>query len=150
VFGIDNGAFSYFDEAAFTRLLRRELPRKQDCLFVCVPDKVGDHIETLIMWEQYKHLAEGWRRAFVVQDGFTGAPPDADVLFIGGTTAFKDSREVEQIVCDGVARGVHVHVGRVNGAKRFWKFRALGAHTCDGSGVSRFDHMLEKIRDFRS
>jgi hypothetical protein len=39
----------------------------------------------------------------------------------------------------------HIHIGRVNTLKRFRHFDKLGAHTCDGSGVSRFDHMLDAI-----
>jgi hypothetical protein len=149
VYAIDNGAYSGFKETDFVSLLKREEHCKDECLFVCIPDKVGSHAETVNMWEQYKHLADGWTRAFVAQDGFGGFPPDADACFIGGTTAFKDSREADEIVVSALALGMHVHIGRVNEKKRFWHFHDLGAHTCDGSGISRFSEKLPKIRDVR-
>jgi hypothetical protein len=150
VYAIDNGAYSGFKEADFVSLLKREQHCKDECLFVCIPDKVGSHTETVNMWEQYKHLADGWTRAFVAQDGFSGFPPDAEACFIGGTTAFKDSKAADEIVVYALAAGMHVHIGRVNEKKRFWHFHDLGAHTCDGSGISRFSEKLPKIRDGRA
>lgn len=149
-FAIDNGAYSGFDRRAWESILKREWANRSKCLFVCAPDKVGSHKETVALWGDHWHLMTGWKRAFVAQDGFAGAPPSADCIFIGGTTKFKDSKEAEQIVSYGLNQGLHIHIGRVNGPTRFWKFHDLGAHTCDGSGVSRFDYMIEKIRDARS
>jgi hypothetical protein len=149
VFGIDNGAYSGFDEQKFVKLLKRESHCKHECLFVCIPDQVGSHVETLNMWERYKHLADGWKRAFVAQDGFGGLPSDADALFLGGTTQFKDSKEADEIVLYALSIGIHVHIGRVNQHKRFWHFHDLGAHTCDGSGVSRFGEKIDMIRNKR-
>lgn len=147
-FGIDNGAFSGMTEhklAKFTRLLARYYVKRGNCLFVAVPDKVADHRETLLMWEKYSPLAEGYTKAFVAQDGFNGAPKEAGALFIGGSNSFKDSEECVDIVKRHVRKGLHVHIGRVNGFERFIKFHEIGAHTCDGSGVSMYDHMLEKL-----
>lgn len=99
------------------------------------------------MWDDYKHLANGFKLAFVAQDGYSGMPDDADTLFIGGTDRFKESEEAQDAVLDALANGKHVHIGRVNTAPRFMLYHVLGAHTCDGSGVSRYDHMLPAIRE---
>jgi hypothetical protein len=40
--------------------------------------------------------------------------------------------------------GKWVHVGRVNEAKRVRNWLGL-ADSIDGSGISRFDHMLEEV-----
>jgi hypothetical protein len=147
VFAIDNGAFSGFNEREFKNLLRRQYEKRFQCLFVAVPDKVGCHATTLKMWEDYSHLADGWRKAFVAQNGFSGFPKGATTLFVGGNDKFKDSDEVLSIVAAARLRKMHVHIGRVNGPERFKRFMRVGAHTCDGSGVSRYDHMIEAIRD---
>lgn len=147
IFGIDNGAFTSFNEREFKNLLRRQHEHRLRCLFVAVPDKVGCHRTTLQMWEDYNHLADGWRKAFVAQNGFDNFPRGAQVLFVGGNDKFKDSQEVIDIVFRARLRKMHVHIGRVNGPDRFKRFRAAGADTCDGSGVSRYDYMIEAIRD---
>jgi hypothetical protein len=115
-------------------------------MFVCVPDKVGSHKETMELWFQHKHLTEGYKKAFVAQEGYDGFPEGVDALFIGGTNLFKDSLESGEAVKDALSKGLHVHIGRVNGPERFIRFHDLGAHTCDGSGVSRYDHMLPAIK----
>ena len=147
VFAIDNGCFSSFRQKEFVSLLKREYPFKDQALFVCAPDKVGCHITTLKMYEDYSYLCDGFKIAFVAQDGYQGMPKEADALFIGGTNLFKDSVEAVEAVKDALANNKHVHIGRVNGYARFIKFHNLGAHTCDGSGISRYDHMIETLRD---
>lgn len=148
VYAIDNGAYSSFNEKAFRSLLAREEGVRESALFVAVPDKVGCHKTTLELYGQLRHLCEGWKKAFVAQDGFDGTiPDDASAVFIGGTNKFKDSDEAIALVKHGISRGLHVHIGRVNGADRFIRFMQAGAHTCDGSGVSRYDHMIIAIRE---
>lgn len=148
MFGIDNGAFSGMTEqkiAKFSRILDRYKGHRHNCYFVAIPDKVGNHSETLSMWDKYNHLANGYVKAFVAQDGFDGMPQGAGALFVGGTTDFKDSEECYDIVNRHIKAGVHVHIGRVNTFDRFIKFHNLGANTCDGSGISMYDHMLQKL-----
>lgn len=147
VFAIDNGAFSGLREKAFIALLKREWDLRHQCLFVCVPDKVGCHRTTEQMWNDFHPLANGYAKAFVAQDGYQGMPTEASALFIGGTDKFKESDEAQDAVLDALAEGKHVHIGRVNGPSRFMLYHILGAHTCDGSGVSRYDHMLPLIKD---
>lgn len=147
IYAIDNGAFTKFHEKSFITLLKREQAVMSSALFVAVPDKLGCHKTTLKLYEIYSHLCEGWKKAFVAQDGYDGMPESADALFIGGTNSFKDSNSALDAVKDALRLGKHVHIGRVNGPDRFIKFRNAGAHTCDGSGVSRYDHMILAIKE---
>lgn len=144
-FAIDNSAYIRLDLPGFTRMVAKYEHRNP--LFVVIPDKVGDARRTLELWQEHKHLALSCKKAFVAQDGFDGHPPDADVLFIGGTNDFKDSDFALDIVRRAVAGGMRVHVGRVNGHPRWQRYADAGAHTCDGSGVCRYDHMWIKLRD---
>ena len=147
IYAIDNGAFSKFNEKGFVSLLRREYEVRDKALFVCVPDKVGCHRTTLALYGDLAHLCEGWKKAFVAQDGYDGMPEDAHALFIGGTDSFKNSEDALHAVECALRAGKHVHIGRVNGPERFIRFRDAGAHTCDGSGVSRYDHMILAIKE---
>lgn len=147
MFAIDNGAYSNFNERRFRAILSREEADRKNCLFVAMPDVVGNHRQTFGLWQQYVGEFTTWKKAFVAQDGFTSWPSDAHALFIGGSTRFKDSAEAVEIVRSAKEAGLHVHVGRVNTAARFIAFRKAGADTCDGSGVSRYDHMLTNISD---
>lgn len=146
IFGVDNGAFSSLKIRGLSNLLNRNRDNRHNCLFVAIPDKVGCHRTTQALWDEYHVLADGWAKAFVAQDGYDGAPDDCDAVFIGGTDAFKDSDEVLEIVAHFLRSEKHVHIGRVNGPARFMRFHDAGAHTCDGSGVSRYDYMLPAIR----
>ena len=100
------------------------------------------------MWDDYQHLADGYNKAFVVQDGFDEWPSNADAIFLGGSTSFKDSYEAQQIIEAALDKDMHVHIGRVNGFLRFYHFHCIGAHTCDGSGISMYDASLERLSDF--
>ena len=144
-FGIDNGGFSGAKIEGFTKIIKKQYEFRDQCFFAAVPDKVFSHKETLSMWNDYQHIADGYKKAFVVQDGFDEWPSNADAVFIGGSTEFKDSYEAEQIVRAALKNNMHVHVGRINTFDRFHHFHNIGAHTCDGSGISMYDHMLEKL-----
>lgn len=145
VFAIDNGAYNGLRLLTFSRMVARYAEQKP--LFVVIPDKLGCHRTTTTLYEEHSHLALNCVRAFVAQDGFDGHPKCAGAIFIGGTDSFKDSTEALDLVRRSVAAGLHVHVGRVNWPTRFNRFADAGAHTCDGSGVSRYDHMFIRLRD---
>lgn len=148
-FAIDNGAFSSFDYAAFSALLEREKEHMKNCLFVAIPDVVGDARRTLEIYFNRRLLVpNGWPLAFVCQDGAENhAIPWTDIkaVFIGGTTHWKMSSHAAAIVKCGKILGKHVHIGRINTPQRWNHFEKLGADTCDGSGISRYDWMLQKI-----
>jgi hypothetical protein len=147
-FAIDNGAFSGFDAKAFRSLLEREQPNKQQCLFVTIPDIVGNARRTLELWQRRARFAQHWPAALVAQDGIEDMEIpwcDMAAVFIGGRDPWKDSQAALDIVKTAKALAVHVHVGRVNTAKRFRLFAEAGADTCDGSGVAMYDHMLDAL-----
>lgn len=143
VWAADNGCFSpgrawYADR--WLAWLERQRPLAGACLFAAVPDRVGDHRATLRRWGYFSDAvrALGFAPAFVGQDGQTVAQTPWDelgALFIGGTTAWKLSEEPRRLADEALARGLWVHVGRVNSGKRFRAW-APHAHSCDGSFLS--------------
>lgn len=148
VFAIDNGARSGFRKKGFKSLLEREHENRDRCLFVVVPDVVGNGRRTLEIWRLRHNMIHGWPKALVLQDGIEDLDipwSELQAVFVGGNDPWKDSRAVVDIVKTALILDKHIHVGRVNTIKRFSKFEELGAHTCDGSGASMYDHMLEDI-----
>lgn len=143
---MDNGAFKAFDRGLFVGMLEQfsEVP---GCLFVTVPDVVGNASETLRLWPFWSRLIRGagYPVAFVAQDGIL---PDAvpwremDALFIGGTTEFKLSSMVRSLAGYAKARGMWLHVGRVNSHRRLRFVAQIGGLegrvSYDGTSTSRF------------
>lgn len=137
---MDNGCFVGLDAGAFMRMLYA-FRRKAGCLFVTCPDVVADAAETLQLWAFWSPVvrALGHRPAFVAQDGLT---PDRvpwgelGALFIGGSTEYKESAAARSLCGYAKARGIWVHWGRVNGAKRYKKALEAGADSIDGTGFS--------------
>ena len=149
-FAIDNGAFSGFPEVDFFKLLKREESNRESCLFVCCPDVVAAGRRTMEIWKHYRIRLQGWRLAFVAQDGVEDLEipwDEIDALFIGGGDPWKDSKAAQDLVKTAKILGKHSHIGRVNTIKRFKLFSDIGADTCDGSGVAMYDHMLQDISD---
>jgi hypothetical protein len=148
-FAIDNGAFSRFDRTSFESLLEREKNAKHLCRFVAAPDVVGSARRTLELFEYwYPRIAGRWPVAFVAQDGQQDLPIPwhlLDVIFIGGTTAFKMSAAAVEIIKCAQGLGKWVHVGRVNTPGRFEYFEWLGVDSIDGTGLARYTHMREAI-----
>ncbi len=145
---IDNGGYSDFDEAAFRALLKREEHHRDQCLFVAAPDIVGSAQRTLELFGRWAPQLSGWPVALVCQDGQENLPipwDDVAAVFIGGTTNWKLSVHVEQIVKTAKMFGKWVHAGRVNDPRRFHHFERLGVDSCDGSGIARYTHMREAI-----
>ena len=120
------------------RFLVANAHHSKTCLFAVAPDVVGDAAATLeksLPWLP-KIRALGYPAAFVAQDGQEDLSlpwDDFDVLFIGGTTEFKLGRYARQLVADSKARGMWVHMGRVNSRKRFRYADAIGCDSVDGT-----------------
>jgi len=147
---IDNRAYVGFDAKSFDALLARYAPHRDACLFVVVPDVVASARRTLEVFERWAPRLAGWRIALACQDGQEDLPLpwDAiDAVFIGGSTNWKGSHHVVQIIQAAQLLGKHVHVGRVNGAARWKHFEALGVDTCDGSGIAQYSVWREAIGD---
>lgn len=141
IWGLDNGAFSDFDANAFTDALER-YRGVPGCRFVTCPDVVGDALTTLRKFRLWAPMirALGYPVALVAQDGLTveATPWDAiDALFIGGTTAWKLSRQADELLAYASARGKWRHVGRVNSRRRIEHVWGR-CDSIDGSGFSWF------------
>lgn len=152
----DNGCFKGLDEGAFVRMLERfsglgGRTKGNGCdgttpagvLFAAAPDKVGDAAWTLERWPFWSRLIRGvgFPPAFVAQDGIRVEDVPWDelgALFIGGYDRFKDGDEARTLIGYAKARGVWVHVGRVNGQRRYNRMKDYGADSIDGSGFSMY------------
>ncbi len=145
---IDNGAFAGFNEKLFTNLLALHFESREKCLFLTVPDVVGSARRTLEVFERWAPRLAGWRLAIACQDGqeHLPIPWDAiDAVFIGGSTNWKCSEHVVQIIRAAQALGKWVHVGRVNTPMRWAHFEDMGVDSADGTGIARYTHMREEI-----
>lgn len=135
----DNGCFGKgFDEAKWWRWLVDNADHADSCVLATAPDVVGDAVATLARSAAWlpRIRALGYPAAFVAQDGMEDiAVPwdDFDVLFIGGTTAFKLGPVARRFIGEARARGKWVHCGRVNSLKRFRAMEALGVDSVDGT-----------------
>jgi hypothetical protein len=147
-YAIDNGAFSGFPEKEFRALLERQKGARDRCKFVTCPDIVGNGRRTLELWEHRHEWLSGWPAALVLQNGvedLTIPWADCAAVFIGGIDPWKESQACVDLVKTAKTLGIWVHVGRVNTYGRWKRFADLGADSCDGSGVARYDHMLSAI-----
>ena len=143
MWAMDNGCFTdtYPGDDGYMATLSKYEDHKDRCLFVCVPDVVGDANATLANWPRMAPRIKqaGWPVALVLQDGMTPdrVPwDDVDWVFVGGSTEFKLGPEAEALILAAQERGVKVHVGRVNSRKRFKKFAELGCDTADGTFIA--------------
>lgn len=138
LWGADNGRFNapelYTDDGYLGWL--KEQSREQ-CLFATAPDVLADHAATvelsLPLLPRLRSL--GYRAAFVAQDGWqdeTTPWDEFDVMFIGGSTAFKLGRGGLAIAA-ARERGKTVHMGRVNSYRRLRLAALLGCETADGT-----------------
>jgi len=144
---LDNGAFSNFNETRFSNMVDYS---KDDlyCKFIVLPDVVSNAKKTFEQFYEYKNKLKivSNKCAFVIQDGINqDLMPSFDefgCLFVGGSTEFKMSKKAFQLANLAKKNGIWVHVGRVNTPKRINKWFNF-CDSIDGSGISRFDHMLE-------
>jgi hypothetical protein len=144
-YGLDNGCFKLFDKRAWERLLdQADVDRP---LFVCLPDVPFDAQRTAELFEVFKTRTQELPRALVLQDGIDRVRipwDDIAAVFIGGSDQFKYSPEAFRAARTAKMLGKWVHVGRVNTANRVRNWLEV-ADSIDGSGMCRFDHMLEDV-----
>jgi hypothetical protein len=144
----DNDAFNGWDadaERRYVNMLDR-VAGVPGCLFVTVPDVVGDNAATLEAFDRWAPELE--RRelplALVAQNGLThdelrARAPRLSALFIGGSTEWKEGPEAAALAVEAKALGLWVHWGRVNTRRRFDLIVATGAaDSFDGSKWARF------------
>lgn len=145
---IDNGGFKAVDVNGLLSLMKREEHHRENCLFVAVPDIVGSAQRTLELFHHFRPVFKGWRVALVCQDGQELLPipwDQIDAVFIGGSTNWKCSQHVVQIIKTAKILGKHTHAGRVNDPSRWDHFEQLGVDTADGTGLARYSHMRRAI-----
>jgi hypothetical protein len=130
-----------FDLGRYLGWLAELAPFAPRCLFANAPDVVGDAAAT---WARSRAVlpqlrALGFRPALVAQDGWDGAAVDwaaFDCLFIGGSTAWKESAVAVGVGRAALARGKWVHMGRVNSARRMLIARHAGCGSVDGNKLA--------------
>lgn len=141
MWAMDNGAFSGFDAGAFMRMLEA-YHDQPGCLFVTAPDVVSDAAATFALWPFWSRLIRGLGHtpAWVAQDGLTPdlMPRDVGAVFVGGSTAFKESDQARRLCEFAKSRGLWVHWGRVNSKRRYEMAALSGADSIDGTGFSMF------------
>lgn len=141
---LDNGAYTYFDEPKWLRMTAKGI-NDEHCKGIVMPDVVGDWTRTLFQFEMYKRWVPLEKRFIVLQDGCmweTIPWEQISGVFLGGTDAYKYSNEAYACLHEARRLDKWVHVGRVNTPYRVVYFDGL-VDSVDGSGISRFDHMLE-------
>ena len=144
-YGLDNGCFSGRLPERWSGLLIEA--KRTPPLWACAPDVVGSARRTLELFPRFARQMNGIPRALVLQDGigdFDIPWGDLACVFIGGSDAFKTSAEARQAAITARMLDKWVHVGRVNTAERMAQWMDL-ADSIDGSGVSRYDHMLTEV-----
>lgn len=138
----DNDCFQGLDAPAYRKMLSA-IAGLPGCLFVTVPDVVGDALATLGRFYDWRDEVAFTRQplAFVLQDGQESHPvpwDDIGAVFVGGTTEWKLGAAAETLVAEARRRSKHVHMGRVNSRRRFDYARAIGCDSVDGSSFARF------------
>ena len=144
-YGLDNGCYTEFKRKKWESLLRdAETVRP---VFVCLPDIVGDAQRTLDLFNYFLSATNGLPRALVLQDGigrYSIPWREIEAVFVGGSDKFKVSEEAMIACRTAKMLDKWVHIGRVNTPNRIKYWRGI-ADSIDGSGISRFDHMLEDV-----
>lgn len=148
-YGLDNGCFKRFNKDTWYRLIKEA--KEQDLvnqpMFVCAPDIVGDARRTLELFDMFYEVIKPLKVCLVLQDGIGEFSIDwerLDAVFVGGSDAFKISNEAINACKVAKMLGKWVHVGRVNTVERVRNWVGL-ADSIDGSGISKYDYMLEAV-----
>jgi hypothetical protein len=140
-YALDNGCYAQgdsFDAGDWLEWLAGLRRYRERCLFAVAPDVVGDARATLERSTPYLPTVRqlGYPVAFVTQDGCRSdlVPWDGfDVLFVGGSDAWKLGEASWQIVAEAKARGRTVHMGRVNSFRRLRACAVSGVDSADGT-----------------
>jgi hypothetical protein len=147
----DNAAYSGFDPVGYNRMIDRirlALPVTRP-VFVAVPDVLGHAQQTRKQFSEWYPRLGGLPIAYILQDGEQVECVPWSLLtavFVGGSTTFKTGRDARQLVVAAKARGLWVHMGRVNTVRRLLYAKQIGCDSVDGSGFAQFpDAMLPRF-----
>ena len=125
------------------------------CLFVTVPDVVGDAQATAELFDTWAPELErrGLPVALVLQDGvedlawLDGVWDRLAAVFVGGTDDFKLGPAAAELAREAKRRGLWVHWGRVNTKRRIAHISETGAaDSFDGSSWAIFRKAIANKR----
>ena len=150
VYACDNGVYGAFQKGkvwddqmhhAFLGMLNK-IPADNPPLWVLLPDAVADWPRTVELAAMYLPLVRQRRLpvAIALQDGCNfeevmGFAPDW--VFVAGSTEWKEANILT--ACRFFhARGIKVHVGRVNTRRRLMLCQSAGADSADGTTLNKF------------
>lgn len=154
-YGLENGLFGADPQIALPNWFRmldaaeREMWEGDGTrpIWVTAPDILCDAQRTIELFRHFRLRLNEFPRALVLQNGVEHIDipwDDVACVFIGGDDQFKYSPAAMRAARTAKMLGKWVHVGRVNTAARVRNWLGL-ADSIDGSGMSRFDHMLEDV-----
>ena len=137
-FAADNDAYAGFHEGRFRRMLAALAGFPVKPAWVACPDVVGDATDTLRLFDRWEAeiRSRGLPVALVGQDGLTpaSAPWDRiDALFVGGSTAWKESPDAGRLVAEAKRRGKAAHMGRCSTLRRIRIAARFGCDSIDSS-----------------
>lgn len=137
---MDNFAFTGFDADKF-RLALADYEGIPGCLFAVAPDVVGDARATQTQFNAWHDEIKrrGYPIALAAQEGLEAMPVpwrDIDGVFIGGSTMFKFSDFVRDLVYEANRRGKWTHMGRVNSVRRWNYAHSLNIGSVDGTSLN--------------
>lgn len=151
---LDNGAWSShqqaqpFDEAAFLRAYEKIAPGADFCVLPDIVEGGLHSLEFSLLWRE--RLGTPFCPLLLaVQDGMCVADVERLIgnqlgIFIGGSTRFKEDT-LPMWSALAHERGAHLHVGRVNSARRIALCHMANVDSIDGTSVSRFVNTLPRM-----
>jgi hypothetical protein len=159
-YGIDNGAWTAFqagedwDTPAYRgRFEALLITHGQDADWIAVPDIVEGGLVSLavsLRWlEMLREEFPAQTFLIPVQDGMCGEDLDPYLdactgVFVGGSTSWKEqTAHIWGAVCR--KHDAWLHIGRVNSRRRIKLCALAGAHSFDGTSVSRFAKTLPRL-----
>jgi hypothetical protein len=155
----DNDCFNGgFNVAQWWTTLQKFWQYKRQCLFVALPDVVGDALATKSLWYQWlpTFRSLGVPLAYVAQNGQgdLAIPEHAAWVFLGGDNEFKLGQEGREVTQRARAAGLKVHMGRVNSERRLRYAKMIGADSVDGTFICfgkdintpKLNKMMRRVR----
>lgn len=144
----DEGAWNTWGEARWLEMLLWAESVNKRPLWMIVPDRPGNGLETIAKWNSYapelKRRAVA-KLAIAVQDGMTtddirSLEVQPDVICVGGSTSPDGKSGWKWETVEMWAREFpRVHVLRCNSPDKLEYLNSLGVESCDGTGWNRGD-----------
>lgn len=142
-FGADGKGKNYPGDELWFEWLSNTVERygPERCLWAVAPDVPFDAVGTLDQSRPWlaKIRKLGIHAAFAAQDGCEmGLIPwgEFDVLFIAGSTEWKIGPIAGRLTTEAKARGLDVHMGRVNSQRRMTIASTFGCDSVDGTYIA--------------